>query len=193
MRMKLAITFKPVKPPLPIDKGNQLWEYVPTTHREGLPEDHRFLPLQYWSNSCSIRQSTVSIKGGSMVSLQTVDTSSLKVKMVEKRNLSQSCCKWTIPAKLTYVNLLPLMSPDNMTHRWNTVDSRKRKKKESVEPRIILQKQGVTMRPFLHMSAFQLANHNLEMYNITTATVYPRILFPGVSLALCPWTSANNY
>lgn len=49
------------------------------------------------------------------------------------------------------------------------------------------------MRPFLHMSAFQLANHNLEMYNITTATVYPRILFPGVSLALCPWTSANNY
>lgn len=37
--MKLAITFKPVKPPLPIDKGNQLWEYVPTTHREGLPED----------------------------------------------------------------------------------------------------------------------------------------------------------
>ena len=35
MRMKLAITFKPVKPPLPIDTGNQLWGYVPTTHRKG--------------------------------------------------------------------------------------------------------------------------------------------------------------
>lgn len=95
---------------------------------------------------------------------QTVDTSLLKVKMVEKRNLSQICCKWTIPAKLTHVTLLPLMSPDDITLCWNSVDSKKwREKNESVEPRIILQKKGITMRPFLHMSAFQLANHNLEM------------------------------
>lgn len=60
---------------------------------------------------------------------QTVDTSSLKVKMVEKCNLSQICCKWTIPAKPTHVTLLPLMSPDNITHCWNSVDSRKWRKK----------------------------------------------------------------
>lgn len=33
-----------------------------------------------------------------------------------KMHLSQICCKWTIPAKLTHVTLLPLMSPDNITH-----------------------------------------------------------------------------
>lgn len=38
------------------------------------------------------------------------------------------------------------------------------KKNESVQPKIILQKQSMTMRPFLHMSASQSANHNLEMY-----------------------------
>lgn len=34
MGLKLAITFKPVKPPLPIDTENQLWEHVPTVYRK---------------------------------------------------------------------------------------------------------------------------------------------------------------
>lgn len=101
-----------------------------------------------------------------------VDTSSLTVKMVEKCNLSQICSKWMILAKLTHVTLLPLMSPDSITHCWNSVDSRQREKIESAEPKIILQKQGMTMRPFLHMTAFQLAKAtSWGCINITTATL----------------------
>lgn len=171
MGWKPAMTLKPAKPPLPIHAGNPLLGYGPTSRREWSLQDHRLLPLQCWSNGSLTPQSTVTIKGGPRVSPKTVDTSSLKVKMVEKCNLSHICCKWMIPAKLTHVTLLPLMSPDNITHSWNSVDSRRREKNESAEPKIILQKQGMTMRPFLHMSAFQLAKTTSWGYrNITTAT-----------------------
>lgn len=33
-----------------------------------------------------------------------------------KMRLSQICCKWTIPAKMTHVTLPPLMSPDSISH-----------------------------------------------------------------------------
>lgn len=44
MGLKLAMTLMPVKPPLPIDTGNQLWGYVPTVQREGLLKDHTQAP-----------------------------------------------------------------------------------------------------------------------------------------------------
>lgn len=71
MGLKLAMTLMPVKPPLPIDTGNQRWGYLPTVQTEGLLKDHCLL-------------STVTIKGSPMVSPQPVETSLLKVKMAEK-------------------------------------------------------------------------------------------------------------
>lgn len=44
MGLKLAMTLMPVKPPLPIDAGNQLWGYVPSLQREGLLKDHSSFP-----------------------------------------------------------------------------------------------------------------------------------------------------
>lgn len=44
MGLKLAMTLMPVKPPLPIETGNQLWGYVPIVHREGLLKDRSWAP-----------------------------------------------------------------------------------------------------------------------------------------------------
>lgn len=185
MSLKLAITFKPVKPPLPIDTGNHSGNTFPLLIGR-MTQRSLVFPSSTEVTAALIRQSTITIKWGPVVSVQTMDTSSLKMKIAEKCNLSQICCKWMIPDKLTYLTLLPLMSPDNITHCWNSVDSGRRKKKKSVEPRIILQKQGMTMRPFLHTSPFHLANHNLEMYKYHRSQSVTQDSVPRCELSTLP-------
>lgn len=106
MGLKLAMILMPVKPPLPIDTDNELWRYNPTVHRGGIIQRSRA------PSSLVLKQQQLNGTqhcyhwGRPMLSPSTADSSSLQVKMVEKYNLSQICCKWTIPAKLTHVVLL---------------------------------------------------------------------------------------
>lgn len=123
---------------LPIDTGNQFWGYILTLHRARIIQRSRdplllnWQQLNYTKHCYSQRRPTQS--------LPRVDTSSLTVKMVERRNLSHICCKWTVPAKLTHETSLPLMSPDNITHCLTALtveEEEKKKENEFVTPRII--------------------------------------------------------
>lgn len=116
MGLKLAMTLIPLKPPLPMDTGNQLWGYSPTVQRKGLLRDHT-------GSFCSSTQATAAqLDRALFPSRETHGVSSTCGDFMTqgekggKMRLSQICCKWTIPAKMTHVTLPPLMSPDSISH-----------------------------------------------------------------------------